>query len=202
MALREFTDPNGESWKAWDITPDQLHPSTRTEDYLQGFLDGWLVFETLDGREKRRLYPVPVDWQEMGDAQLAALCERADSVRGTGRAARAAGGEAPPPLPGRRAAEARGGRPPTRTFLYPGGRVWTVGEQYVQLRDGAGQLADTRMVLRFTSGVRSLDLLAWPDDWAQYTDEELAELLTRAFPRDRLAPNVTEFHRRRTDQRA
>jgi hypothetical protein len=67
MALRELTDRFGTVWKVWDITPDQLHPSSRSGDYLQGFLDGWLVFETIDGAEKRRLYPVPADWQELGD---------------------------------------------------------------------------------------------------------------------------------------
>ena len=64
MPLREFTDRSGEEWKVWDITPERLHPSTRVGDYLQGFVDGWLVFETADGGDKRRLYPLPVEGEE------------------------------------------------------------------------------------------------------------------------------------------
>jgi hypothetical protein len=202
MALRELTDRSGVVWKVWDITPDQLHPSSRAGDYLQGYLDGWLVFESVDGTEKRRLYPVPADWQEASDVELERLCERAEPVRGGGASARRR--EVTPPDP---RAEPRGSprvteRPGTRTFLYPGGRVWAVAEQYIQLRDRMGAPLDARTVLRFTSGMRSLDLHAWPSDWMSYSDEELAELLSRAFPRDRDAPTSGSYRRRRSDQRA
>jgi hypothetical protein len=200
MALREITDRSGIVWKVWDITPDQLHPSSRAGDYLQGYLDGWLVFETVDGSEKRRLYPVPADWQEASEEELERLCERAESVRG-GSARR----REPPPVDSRpemRDSPRVHGRAGSRTFHYPGGRVWAVMEQYIQFRDRMGAPIDARTVLRFTSGMRSLDLHAWPSDWMSYSDEELAELLCRAFPRDRDAPTSGSYRRRRSDQRA
>jgi hypothetical protein len=79
--------------------------------------------------------------------------------------------------------------------------VWTVAEQYIQLRDRMGTPLGARTVLRFTSGMRSLDLHAWPAEWRSYSDEELADLLARAFPRDRNAPTSGSFRRRRSDQR-
>ena len=214
MPLREFTDRTGEEWRVWDITPDRLHPSTRSGDYLQGFVDGWLVFEPARGGEKRRLYPVPVDWQELSDDALDLLCQRAEPVRGGGRprasgehdavqddAERAASERRPRERGTDAPGVAAGVRPTARTFLYPGGRVWTVAEQYIQLRDRMGQPIDARTVLRFTSGTRSLDLLAWPQDWATYSDGELADLLGRAFPRDRSSSAPSEHRRRHTDQR-
>jgi hypothetical protein len=213
MPLRELTDRSGVVWKVWDITPDQLHPSSRAGDYLQGYLDGWLVFETTDGAEKRRLYPVPADWEEVSDEELERLCERAESVRGGSTPARrrdSMPGDAVPEPPGAPSGPTRDTaretprppeRPDTRTFHYPGGRVWTVAEQYIQLRDRMGTPLGARTVLRFTSGVRSLDLHAWPSEWRSYSDEELAELLARAFPRDRDAPASGSFRRRRSDQR-
>lgn len=200
MPLREFTSRDGEEWKVWDITPERLHPSSRAGDYLQGFVDGWLVFETADGRDKRRLYPVPVDWNELSVEALELLCSRAESVKGGSGRPRPSGGQAA-------AADvaddvATGAeRPAARTFLYPGGRVWTVAEQYIQLRNRMGEPLDARTVLRFTSGMRTLDLLAWPPDWASYTDGELAELLGRAFPRARDEGTDSAQRRRRTDQR-
>jgi hypothetical protein len=201
MALREFTDRRGVEWKVWDITPERLHPSTRVGDYLQGFVDGWLVFETADGRDKRRLYPVPVNWEELTVEALDLLCERAESVKG-------GGGRPRPSSPREMVAEdaphdpaVASERPAARTFLYPGGRVWTVAEQYIQLRNRMGEPLDARTVLRFTSGMRTLDLLAWPSDWASYSDDELSELLGRAFPRDREGSTDSAQRRRRSDQR-
>ena len=78
MALREFTDERGRRWRAWDIVPDQLHPTTRLEDYMQGFLDGWLAFETVDGAERARLTPVPIRWAEGSDEELRSLLARAE----------------------------------------------------------------------------------------------------------------------------
>ncbi len=82
MALREFTDPNGVAWKVWDVLPERLHPVTRAEDFLQGYLEGWLVFESADGEQKCRLYPVPANWTELPDEELERLRRSAESVRG------------------------------------------------------------------------------------------------------------------------
>lgn len=217
MPLREFTDPKGEQWKVWDITPERLHPSTRDGDYLQGFVDGWLVFETVDGRDKRRLYPVPVSWEELSEEALDRLCAQAESVKSGAGRPRASGARATSAVAdgdAERPGDARGDepiarretpsakeRPTARTFHFPGGRVWTVAEQYIQLRNRMGEPLDARTVLRFTSGMRSLDLLAWPPDWAGYSDDELADLLGRAFPRDRSSSSDSAQRRRRSDLR-
>ncbi|HET9002588.1 MAG TPA: hypothetical protein VFN39_01185 [Gemmatimonadaceae bacterium] len=80
MALREFEGPGGHRWKAWDVTAGQIHPKTRAEDYMRDLADGWIVFERVDGAEKRRLCPYPVDWQSWSDDEVAALCARAEVV--------------------------------------------------------------------------------------------------------------------------
>ena len=80
MALREFEGPGGHRWKAWDVTAGQIHPKTRAEDYMRDLADGWIVFERVDGVEKRRLCPYPPDWQGWSDEDVAALCARAEIV--------------------------------------------------------------------------------------------------------------------------
>ena len=80
MALREFEGPGGHRWKAWDVTAGQIHPKTRAEDYMRDLADGWIVFERVDGEEKRRLCPYPSDWQSWSDDEVAALCARAEVV--------------------------------------------------------------------------------------------------------------------------
>ena len=192
MALRDFTDRSGVLWKAWDITPESVHPVTRLEDYMQGFTDGWLVFESVDTGEKRRLCPIPTNWAELDDMALADLCATAEPVRTTRRQpVSRQSAEVAQEMPNQRL---------VRTFAYPGGRVWSVTEVLVQYRDSRGEpVGDPRLVLRFTSGVRVLDLLAWPADWASYSDEELTNLMWKAFPRERGKANVTSHHRRRGD---
>ena len=80
MALREFDGLGGSRWKAWDVTAAQIHPKTRAEDYMRDFADGWIVFERIDGQEKRRLSQYPPNWQSGSDEEVAALCERAEIV--------------------------------------------------------------------------------------------------------------------------
>ena len=180
MALREFTDRNGATWRVWDITPEHTHPATRIEDYLQGFLDGWLVFECVVSGEKRRLYPLPARWESASDEDLERICHSADPVKASAERT----------VPTMRATEPR-----VRTFSYPGGSEWTVSEIPVQYRDSQGSPVDTMTVLRFTSGSRTLDLLAWPRDWATRSEQDLCELLWRAFPR--AAEGAAEAERRR-----
>ena len=81
MSLREFIGSDGRRWKAWDVTAGQIHPKTRAEDYMKDLAEGWIVFERVDGEEKRRLCPFPEGWDEWPDAELATLCDRADPVK-------------------------------------------------------------------------------------------------------------------------
>ncbi|HEY2378436.1 MAG TPA: hypothetical protein VGH98_20825 [Gemmatimonadaceae bacterium] len=196
MAVREFTDSSGREWRAWDVAPDELSPRTKDEDYLaQLYHTGWIVFETHAGDDKRRLYPIPKGWAELPDAELAVLLEKAEKVPqrklrtekdARGPAAveeirRAADfSEEAVDDPERARKRARDDTPDVtdlnvwRTFRYPGGRIWVVGVAH-----------DTSTpVLRFTAGAREIDLHDWPMEWADYSHEQLVELLRRASPRD------------------
>jgi hypothetical protein len=183
MAVREFTDQSGTRWKTWDITPESIHPRTRAEDYLVDcFQLGWLVFESASGDQKRRLCPYPQRWAEGTDGDLLHLLGRAEEV---------------PPLKLHAERQTTGqheqrwltGAPEVdtslpdvtdlhvvRTIRYPGGRFWTI---CVLAHPDDGHPPR----LRFTAGMRSLDLWTWPRDWPDYPDERLIELLRRGAPR-------------------
>jgi hypothetical protein len=65
MALRNFIDSHGRGWRVWNVVPD--YGWGKDEDTLTpGLAGGWLCFE--HGDEKRRLSPIPDDWEE-ADAQ-------------------------------------------------------------------------------------------------------------------------------------
>lgn len=82
--LREFKDANGRRWRVWDVYPaPRTSGETRQTEELSNFphrdLDtGWLCFES--GSEKRRIAPVPRNWEQMAEAELAVLCERAGYI--------------------------------------------------------------------------------------------------------------------------
>lgn len=194
MALREFTASDGRQWRVWDVTPETMHPATRTEDYLAPYFEGWLVFESFDGSAKCRLHPIPKAWSEAPDEELEEMLHRSESIRGertSGPHGRTAIEEAAAQNQGVR----RDGNAVARSFRYPGGRHWSVGEWSSAQSGSPGAM---RTVLRFSAGSRSLDLTDWPSDWQGYTDEELAQLLVRSFPR---APksNPTTYRRRAGD---
>ena len=44
-----------------------------------GFSSGWLIFES--GAERRRLSPIPADWENAPPEQLSELCSRATAPR-------------------------------------------------------------------------------------------------------------------------
>jgi len=100
MAYRVFRDSRGVEWQAWDVVPqlterralerrtqrapvaqDRRRPSDRRlisgrRPYLNAGLDGgWLCFEA--NVEKRRLAPIPSDWQRCPDSQLESYCQQA-----------------------------------------------------------------------------------------------------------------------------
>ena len=81
MAVREFTDGRGQTWRAWDVMPDDLSPGTKDEDYLAKlYHTGWIVFEAMSGEDKRRLYPIPKGWSELPEAELVRLLQAAEVV--------------------------------------------------------------------------------------------------------------------------
>ena len=79
MASREFTDSTGTLWRVWDVTPEYLHPITKSEDFMEPWAGGWLAFEC--AADKRRLAaPYPSDWLEFDVSRLEALCRAAMPV--------------------------------------------------------------------------------------------------------------------------
>jgi hypothetical protein len=195
MALREFNDDLGREWRAWDVRREHIHPATRAEDYMRDYIDGWLAFEAVDGEAKCRLSPIPVKWELAEREQLVMWLHRAEPVRGDrtsgphGTVAAQAGTGVP--------SAAERPRGAARTFRFPTGRFWSAAE-WTTSSDVTGE-SHEHTVLRFTSGRRSLDLRIWPDDWRTMSDEQLATLLARGFPRP-AQPNATSFRRRASDE--
>lgn len=98
MPLREFTDDEGACWRVWDVHPrlevlpeDGFGVERRVEDAPELILErrgkrppepeaeadgAWLVFDS--GEEKRRLSPVPDDWEVCPADRLMKYWERAE----------------------------------------------------------------------------------------------------------------------------
>lgn len=76
MALRTFTDPAGVEWQAWDVRPDESHRRSVPNSELE---NGWLVFESPS--DKRRLCPIPADWETCPAERLQVLCGMASPAR-------------------------------------------------------------------------------------------------------------------------
>jgi hypothetical protein len=82
MAVREFKDRSGREWRAWDVIPGDFSARTNDEDFLATlYYTGWIAFETSDGSDRRRLYPIPKGWSEVSDDELEGLLEKAEAVR-------------------------------------------------------------------------------------------------------------------------
>lgn len=71
MSARTFTDSIGARWEVFEV-----HRVSRNAGAVSAGLEGgWLSF--VGEAEKRRLAPFPPDWEVLGEAELASLCERA-----------------------------------------------------------------------------------------------------------------------------
>jgi hypothetical protein len=72
---RAFTDERGVTWDVYAV-----YPEARLSPKLRGsFQVGWLCFDA--GPEKRRLSPIPDNWQELADEELKRLADRAERAR-------------------------------------------------------------------------------------------------------------------------
>ena len=107
MASREFTDRNGVAWHVAEIHPqwaERRRRDRRAADtsgtasrvgerrrgmdrrrvaevrapVTPGYEGGWLTFESAD--EKRRLAPIPADWESLPPGRLELLCRAAHPV--------------------------------------------------------------------------------------------------------------------------
>lgn len=94
MSHRTFTDRLGLPWEVWDVIPGvaERRAGIERRDSARVVYDrrdgggpwigvrrelaaGWLCFQ--NGVEKRRLAPIPVDWERLTDAGLLDLMESA-----------------------------------------------------------------------------------------------------------------------------
>ncbi len=190
MSMREFTDSRRVEWRVWDVTPAQMHPVTRAEDYLGRLQDGWLVFES--AREKRRLEaPYPADWRSFDIHGLEELCRRARPV--FSRRQKTPSGEQQAIRAAEIEREVEAGTDSRRTFTSPQGREWTVRIHECLDREGG-----TQRVLRFTAGDIVVEALTWPENWRDLSVLEYAVLLLDAEP-PRRRPKGQGPQRRRED---
>lgn len=78
MALRNFTDSAGHTWRVWNVVPH--YAVDRDEDQMTpGLQGGWLCFE--NSGEKRRLSPIPDDWENAAGDALEGYCRQAAPVQ-------------------------------------------------------------------------------------------------------------------------
>lgn len=105
MPYRTFADDTGRSWEIWDVRPEgierrsgerrekRLTPWTGFERRVSDdrrqkrevrmrldypLSDGWLVFKS--DEEKRRLSPIPDNWETLRGQGLRALWEKAEVI--------------------------------------------------------------------------------------------------------------------------
>jgi hypothetical protein len=76
VGYREFVDDGGTFWQAWDTHP--LAAST-LRSVSPEYAGGWLTFES--SAERRRLAPIPPDWERATREQMSEWCARATRAR-------------------------------------------------------------------------------------------------------------------------
>lgn len=80
-APRSIVDDDGTVWHVWAVSAERMRANPLTGDQLGAYRDGWLAFESEDGRKRRRLPGHPADWSTMPEAELRVLLVRAEPVR-------------------------------------------------------------------------------------------------------------------------
>lgn len=92
LVQRTFTDARGVAWSVWSVYPSQGAANAA----LRGtFSQGWLAFEC--DVERRRLSPIPDDWEQLDEAGLASLCGQAVTAAPPRRRSSRPSGEGPAP---------------------------------------------------------------------------------------------------------
>lgn len=78
--MREFTDSEGGTWEVWAVypTPPRAAYSAEFPHVSPDLVDGWLCFQA--GAARRRLVPIPADWEQSSDHELRSLCLRATAA--------------------------------------------------------------------------------------------------------------------------
>jgi hypothetical protein len=80
MALRTFTAGDGTTWNVWNVVP------TLARDDRKLFLgmemtEGWLCFESSSSGTKKRIVPVPEEWETWSDGDLETALRQAKDVQ-------------------------------------------------------------------------------------------------------------------------
>jgi hypothetical protein len=78
MAVREFVDSQGVTWRVWNTRP------SRGEMLSGEYEHGWLTFESAGSL--RRCTPIPSDWETVPPEELERLCLASPETRRSGRA--------------------------------------------------------------------------------------------------------------------
>ena len=89
--MRQFRDEAGIEWRVF-LTARGSDAVSREHSLPETYREGWLVFES--ATEKRRLAPVPNDWESLSNEALTELCAKASS-----QPARSRSSETKPPAP-------------------------------------------------------------------------------------------------------
>lgn len=190
MAVREFTDSWGTEWRVWDVTPEVMHPITRSEEFMKNLQDGWLAFES--STEKRRIpAPYPAEWFGFSLPQLEELCNKATPVV---RRPFTPSGEQRAVVSSEIERDAIEKSEDVRVFHSTRGKEWTV--RVHECFDAAGR---PTKVLRFTSGDVVAELTEWNERWRDASMEQYAVMLLDAEPPRRRAKG--EGPQRRRDDR-
>ena len=74
VPIRHFEDDAGVHWQVWSTLP-------ATEGVAGAFRQGWLTFDSV--AERRRLAPIPSNWETASEAQLDTYRQSASAVRMT-----------------------------------------------------------------------------------------------------------------------
>lgn len=75
--VREFTDDEGRSWRAWSVVPGLSRASATGGHFLGGFQNGWICFEGLDVSARRRLPYPRAKWPDTSNDELRQLLRQA-----------------------------------------------------------------------------------------------------------------------------
>jgi hypothetical protein len=87
VALREFVGDDGQEWQVWDTRPTVSPPNVKASApatfgevprISKKREAGWLTFTAAAGR--RRLSPIPEDWETADETSLKAMLAAADRI--------------------------------------------------------------------------------------------------------------------------
>ena len=89
MALRGFVGDDGQDWQVWDTRPTVGSPNVESPPpgmvgefprFSKKREAGWLTFTA--AADRRRLSPIPEDWETADEMRLRAMLAAADRISG------------------------------------------------------------------------------------------------------------------------